>query len=47
MDQNWVKCLTKMVELWMARQQTFDFNQVKLQILLEDAYITIFKLVVH
>ena len=42
-----VKCLAKMVQLWMARQQTFDFIQVKLPILLEDAYITIFKLVVH
>ena len=46
-DQNWAKCWAKMVQSQSVRQQTFDFNQVKLLILPEDTYITIFKLVAH
>ena len=31
-DQNWAKCWAKMVQSRSMRQQTFDFNQVKLPI---------------
>ena len=47
LDQNWAKCWAKMVQSQSVRQQTFDFNQVKLPILPEDTYMTICKLVVH
>ena len=47
LDQNWAKCWAKMVQSQSVRQQTFDFNQVKLPILPEDNYMTIFKLVVY
>ena len=47
LNHNWAQCWAKMVQLWSVRQQTFDFNQIKLPILPEDTYITIFKLVAN